>query len=192
VTHEKIDDVGGEAWWKYLKANEDLTIKAIDTVTEFYTENPLRKQEPRYQNSPEFNLENTRRRGETFTSQTEAGSSHNGTPNGTDRGTQSPRATRLNGNADRDEEVADKDTKNESVYETNAEMEVSVTKNGLDTAAQEAAYLRDGHERKLNGHGIQSPGIKRKSLDPEQESDGERRQKRARMLEQDEEEGRDL
>ncbi|KAK3336551.1 cyclin-like protein [Cercophora scortea] len=89
VTKETIADVDGQPWWKFLKGDERLIITAISIMTEFYKENPLRKQDSKVPSSPEFNLENTRRRGETIVSQTEAESVHNATPF-TDRGTQSP------------------------------------------------------------------------------------------------------
>lgn len=60
---EPIDDVDGQPWWKHLDANEERLVKAIDVMRDFYTENPLRKQENPYQGSPEFSLENTRKRG---------------------------------------------------------------------------------------------------------------------------------
>ncbi len=44
ATHEKIDDIGGEPWWKFLRANEAHIIKAVEMMAEFYKENPLRKQ----------------------------------------------------------------------------------------------------------------------------------------------------
>jgi len=88
VTRTKIDDVDGQPWWGLLKGDESNISKAIAVLTQSYHENPLKKTDPRVPGSPEFNLESTRRRGETVASQTEAD-----TPSGTsDRGgTQSPR-----------------------------------------------------------------------------------------------------
>ncbi|CCC10342.1 hypothetical protein SMACR_02916 [Sordaria macrospora] len=98
ILKEKVDDVDGEAWWKYLKGDEGKICMAMEVITEFYKENPLRKQDNRMSPSPTFNLEGTRRRLGTASSQQEG----DGTPMGTDRGTQSPRSSsdrgRANGN----------------------------------------------------------------------------------------------
>lgn len=98
ILKEKVDDVDGEAWWKYLKGDEGKICMAMEVITEFYKENPLRKQDNKMSPSPTFNLEGTRRRLGTASSQQEG----DGTPMGTDRGTQSPRSStdrgRANGN----------------------------------------------------------------------------------------------
>ncbi|TDZ12715.1 Cyclin pch1 [Colletotrichum spinosum] len=95
-TQQKIDDINGEPWWKALKGNEEKCIKAIDIVRQFYTENPLRKQNPSLP-SPAFDLENTRQPRDNMSQ--DALSSTAGTPFEQDRGTQSPRA-RINGRDD--------------------------------------------------------------------------------------------
>ena len=89
-TNQQIDDIDGEEWWKYLRADEDRCIKAIDVMRQFYNENPLRKTNPQLP-SPAFHLENTRRR---------AGSSTAATPMDVDRGSRSPSKT--NGSNDKD------------------------------------------------------------------------------------------
>ncbi|KAI0899473.1 cyclin-like protein [Annulohypoxylon nitens] len=89
-TGERIEDVNGEPWWKALNGNEDHCAKAIQVLKEFYVENPLRKQENPYSQSPLFILENTRRRGEDISQR-----SINGTPR-TESATQSPRG-KVNG-----------------------------------------------------------------------------------------------
>ncbi|KAG5934594.1 hypothetical protein E4U59_006088 [Claviceps monticola] len=66
--NQRIDDVHGEPWWKYLKGNEELCTKAIEAMRQFYTENPLRKHNPALP-SPAFHLENTRGRADTPLSQ---------------------------------------------------------------------------------------------------------------------------
>ncbi|KAG5937157.1 hypothetical protein E4U53_000065 [Claviceps sorghi] len=75
---QPIDDFNGEPWWKYLDGDEELCTKAIEVMRQFYTENPLRKQNPSLP-SPAFDLENTRRRADTLLSQPDTLSS-NGTP----------------------------------------------------------------------------------------------------------------
>lgn len=99
IKKEKVDDVDGQAWWKYLKGDEGKICMAMEVITEFYKENPLRKQDNRLSPSPTFNLESTRRRLGTASSQQEG----DGTPMETDRGTQSPRSSsdreRDNGNS---------------------------------------------------------------------------------------------
>lgn len=190
VTQEKIDDVRGEAWWKLLRGNEDLVIKAVDTMSEFYSENPLRKQIPTYPGSPVFNLESTRRSGEAMLSQTEAGSSHNGTPMGTDRGTQSPRS-RINGKGDGEHEPADKATR-EAGYVATVESELQGSKGDSDAALKAAAADLDVHKGKPNGNNIRSPsGVKRKSLALGQDSEAEKQPKRPRTDDEDEGEVRE-
>ncbi|KAK0373483.1 cyclin-K [Colletotrichum limetticola] len=95
-TQQKIEDVNGEPWWRALKGNEDKCAKAIDIVRQFYTENPLRKQNPSLP-SPAFDLANTRQPRDQMSQ--DALSSTAGTPFELDRGTQSPRA-RANGRDD--------------------------------------------------------------------------------------------
>ncbi|KAK3937177.1 serine threonine kinase PRP4 [Diplogelasinospora grovesii] len=188
VTHEKIDDVNGEPWWRFLKGTEAHAAKAVYTMTEFYKENPLRKQDAQYPGSPEFNLENTRRRGETINSLTEAGSSHNGTPTpmgsvGDRAGTQSPRGgggggKGANGRADRERDDSynsKKDSDESSIGDSDAVLKA-------------AANDLTAHEGKPNGSGIRSPGIKRKSsfdMDVD-DSDSDRDRKKARMTDEDE------
>ncbi|KAF3803385.1 putative WD repeat-containing protein [Colletotrichum gloeosporioides] len=95
-TKNKIEDVNGEPWWKALKGNERKCTRAIDIMQQFYTENPLRKQNPSLP-SPAFDLENTRQPRDPMSQ--DALSSTAGTPFELDRGTQSPRA-RINGRDD--------------------------------------------------------------------------------------------
>ncbi|SPN96836.1 related to C-type cyclin [Cephalotrichum gorgonifer] len=68
-TAQPIDDVDGRPWWRYLGADEDACVRAIDVMRRFYGENPLRRQNPSL-GSPPFLLESTRRRGEILMSQT--------------------------------------------------------------------------------------------------------------------------
>lgn len=92
-TNQQIDDVKGEAWWRYLGGSEDRCRKAIEVMREFYTENPLRKQNPSLP-SPAFFLESTRRRADALLPHGDNVSSSNTTP--MDRGSRSP-AYRANG-----------------------------------------------------------------------------------------------
>ncbi|KAI5466144.1 cyclin-like protein [Mariannaea sp. PMI_226] len=93
----QIDDINGESWWKHLKGDENRCALAIEVMRQFYTENPLRKQNPSLP-SPAFHLENTRRRGDTLLSQPDTQSSTNGTPNEFDRASRSPPRAKVNGN----------------------------------------------------------------------------------------------
>ncbi|KAJ3511957.1 hypothetical protein NM208_g15375 [Fusarium decemcellulare] len=96
-TNQQIDDIDGEPWWKHLKGDEGRCSKAIEVMRQFYTENPLRKQNPSLP-SPAFHLENTRRRGDTLLSQPDTLSSTTGTPMEGDRASRSPGAgSRING-----------------------------------------------------------------------------------------------
>jgi hypothetical protein len=95
-THQQIDDINGEPWWRYLNGDEDRCVNAIEVMRQFYTENPLRKQNPSLP-SPAFDLENTRRRADTMLSQPDTLSS-NGTPRELDRASRSRSpAPRANG-----------------------------------------------------------------------------------------------
>lgn len=186
---EKIEDGrDGAPWWRILKGDEELTQSAISVVMDFYSENPLRKSDSRYQGSPIFSLENTRR-GRELPSQTEAGSSHTGTPMGTDRGTQSPRA-RYPGRPDREDETnGNADTRKESGENGDNEPAASQAKGDSDANLKVAANDIDTHtaDRKTNGvsNGLRSPGSKRKTPDVDLD-EVERETKRARLSDEDE------
>ncbi|KAL2023251.1 hypothetical protein VTK56DRAFT_3374 [Thermocarpiscus australiensis] len=196
VTREKIDDVRGEPWWRFLRGSEANTVRAVAVMTDFYRENPLRKQDARLAGSPEFNLESTRRRGELSISQLELDStSQYGTPTtplGTDdRGsTQSPKAggglDRMNGRA-----VTENYDNTREAPAIKKEDADTATAGDSDAALKAAANDLSVHEDSMpNGNaavggGLVSPCIKR-SLD-EGGDDGERDAKKARLG--DEEEG---
>jgi protein BUR2 len=67
-TGEKIpDDERGDPWWTQLGGRPDLIIKAVAIIYEFYTENPLKRSENPYAQSPssitnEDDLDGTRLR----------------------------------------------------------------------------------------------------------------------------------
>lgn len=106
-TNQPIDDVEREPWWKYLKGDEDRCAKAIEVIRQFYTENPLRKQNPSLP-SPAFELDLSRRRGDTQASQPETSPSNAPTPMELDRRSRSPRTN--GGGGERDEEMNDRST----------------------------------------------------------------------------------
>lgn len=175
VTETKIEDVNGEAWWLAFGGSEGLMTKGVSILTDFYSENPLRKQGPAYPGpgSPVFNLESTRRRGEPMLL------SQNGTPMGTDAGTQSPITTNskiLGGEPDQDDET--------TAGGNDSEARVTRGAGDSDVALKAAANDLDVHKGKPNGRYIRSPDHgKRKTLEDEDlqaESEGERRSKRAR------------
>ncbi|KYK57740.1 cyclin [Drechmeria coniospora] len=97
-TNQQIDDVNCEPWWRVLRGDEERCSRAIEVMRQFYTENPLRKQNPSLP-SPAFDLENTRRRADTLLSQPDTISSTGGTPIDVERASRSPVA-RTNGYAD--------------------------------------------------------------------------------------------
>lgn len=194
---EKIEDGrDGDPWWRVLKGDESLTQSAISVVMDFYSENPLRKSDSRYQGSPVFRLENTRR-GRDLPSQTEAGSSHNGTPMGTDRGTQSPQ-TRDQGRPYREDETNGKAEVKKESGENGAhdagEPTASQPMGDADAPLKSAANDLDTHEadRKTNGtsNALKSPVLKRKSPEVELDEAG-RDLKRARLSDEDEGEVQD-
>lgn len=98
-TNQQIDDIDGDSWWRFLNGDEERCTKAIEVMRQFYTENPLRKQNPSLP-SPAFDLENTRRRADTLLSQPETLSSTGGTPVDVDRASRSP-IPRTNGGTDK-------------------------------------------------------------------------------------------
>lgn len=189
VTHDKIADINGEPWWRFLRGNEALIIKAIEVMTEFYKENPLRKQD-KIPGSPEFSLESTRRRGETIGEYTS-----NGTPLDTDRGgTQSPRP-RTNGKAQysgaedgpvkKEEDSGNTTTVAGIKTEDSDSKMIDVSVRGdSDAALKAAANDPSTHDHGLNGNGsggLRSPvlpppisGVKRRSVELEDEADRDR------------------
>ncbi|KAK5663701.1 hypothetical protein OQA88_4132 [Cercophora sp. LCS_1] len=187
ITREKIDDVRGEAWWRFLGGDETTITKAVTIITEFYKENPLQKKDSKLPGSPEFNLESTRRRGNPD------GSSHGGTPIGTDRGTQSPGgATRVNGKGDGDGDgsiegvkeeiptIKTEDVGNDAAM--SMEMVSQMSRGDSDAALKAAANDLSIHDD-ASGGGLRSPvlpGSKRKSVDMDADSDADRDAKRAR------------
>ncbi|KAK5628247.1 hypothetical protein RRF57_003962 [Xylaria bambusicola] len=165
-TGERVKDVNGEPWWKFLKANPDHCVKAIEVLKEFYVENPLRKSENPYNGSPNFNLENSRRRGE------EPSSSNNASP-GTDRATQSPRV-RVNG--------VDEDAAQREIDTAAAESASQAAPGDSDAALKEAANTLTVHQS-TNGEGMTSPS-KRKVIDSV--ASETREEKRQRLSSDDE------
>ncbi|KAF3762525.1 cyclin-like protein [Cryphonectria parasitica EP155] len=147
---EKIeDDKDGEAWWRVLNGDESLLQSAISVVMDFYSENPLRKSDSRYQGSPAFSLENTRR-GRDFPSQTEGGSSQNGTPMDTDRGgTQSPRA-RNQGRADRDDDDNGRADSKREVDDGNGLRSPGVKRRSPEADLDESPVDRDQKRARLS------------------------------------------
>jgi len=181
-TNEKIDDVDGVPWWVRIKADEGRLSRAVDVLYAFYVENPLKKQDSHVQGSPVFNLENTRRRGETLHSQTDAGSSIAGTPLDLDRGTQSPRE-KSNGRHDRDDRDAGRNGRREESVSLPPDSQVSRGDSdaGLKLAANDLDYHKDRYYG--NGTALMSPGRKRKSAEPE--LGAEQARKRARPSEEE-------
>ncbi|KAJ4163483.1 hypothetical protein LMH87_005207 [Akanthomyces muscarius] len=98
-TNQQIDDVRGEPWWRYLRGDEARCAKAVEVMRQFYTENPLRKQNPSLP-SPAFHLEHTRRRhgGDALGANEGLLSPSNNASTPLDRGSRSPAAlARTNG-----------------------------------------------------------------------------------------------
>ncbi|KAH9904213.1 cyclin-like protein [Xylariomycetidae sp. FL2044] len=166
---ERIEDINGEAWWRSLQGNEERCVKAIEVIKEFYIENPLRKTENPYSGSPEFNLENTRRRGD------EAGSSTNATPR-TDRATQSPKM-RVNG--------VDQSTAEREIDTAAAESASQDAPGDSDAVLKEAANNPAIHPA-ATGDDLLPPGSKRKEIES---LDAESRQLKRQRLSSDDDEG---
>lgn len=107
-TNHQIDDADGKPWWKFLEGDEDRCTMAIEVMRQFYTENPLRKQNPSLP-SPAFHLENTRRRAENMLGLSDAPSPSAGTPMELDRGSRSP-GVKVNGSGDKHSDGKDKES----------------------------------------------------------------------------------
>jgi protein BUR2 len=165
-TGERVEDQNGEPWWKALGANEDHCVKAIEALKEFYVENPLRKSENPYSGSPNFNLEDTRRRGD------EPSSSNNASP-GVDRATQSP-IVKVNG--------VDEDAAQREIETAAAESASQAAPGDSDAILKEAANNLTVHQN-INGNGLSSPS-KRKAMDSMESETPE--EKRLRLASDDE------
>ncbi|KAI0140840.1 cyclin-like protein [Xylariaceae sp. FL1272] len=164
-TNERIEDQGGLPWYKALSANEGHCIKSIEIMKEFYTENPLRKSENPYNGSPNFSLENTRRRGD------ELGSSNNASP-GSEAATQSPKS-RVNGV---DEEAAQRE-----IETAVAELASQSAPGDSDAVLKEAANNLAVHSGA--GDTLPSPSKRKEANSPSSEN---REQKRQRLSSVDE------
>ena len=172
----KIDDVDEQAWWKFLGADEKHIISAVDIMDASYRDHPLRKTETRAgAGSPEFTLENTRRRADV-PSQTEAGSSPGDTPRDLDPDMQSPLAHHPDGRADRDDA--------ESQTQDDSPVEARTARGDSSAVLKVAANNLDVHDGRPNGSGLVSPVPKRKSQEPERHEE-ERLAKRAKTSEDD-------
>ncbi|KAI1855492.1 hypothetical protein JX266_000357 [Neoarthrinium moseri] len=168
-TSQPIEDVSGKPWWVYLDGDETRICRAVEVIREFYTENPLRKQENPYQGSPEFSLENSRKNGD--------GSSADPTPSA-DWDTQSPKV-RVNGT----DATGDSKDQDPDAISAAAE-EASQAPGDSDAALKEAANDLATHPLN-NGHdtGLISPGKRR---DFDSLSSDNRETKRQRMSSDDE------
>ncbi|KAL1883130.1 hypothetical protein VTK73DRAFT_9497 [Phialemonium thermophilum] len=151
VTHEKIEDIGNEPWWKHLRADEELTIKAVDTMVEFYAENPLRKQISTQPSSPVYNLESTRRSRDETPNVGDAGLTQNGTPTRQ----QSPGV--MNGKIEHTSDVAYREafrTKTNSYEKFRAETDA--TRGDSDSALKVAANDLSVHEGRPDSGDLRS------------------------------------
>jgi hypothetical protein len=177
VTQSPIPDQNGEPWWRALRGDEEVMMRAVGLITDFYSENPLRKQAPT-PGSPKFDLESTRRKGEdsVYLSQ-------NGTPMGTDgRSTQSP-ITAANSQTV-------EDIKKEPDGGDGPDNRIGRDRGDSDAALKAAANDLDLHQGRPNGRDVKSPSNKRKLLgDGEGALDEGSDSKRARTEDADEDEG---
>lgn len=191
IHNEKFADVRGEPWWRALDGDEANITKVVTMMMEFYQENPLQKKDVKTPGSPAFNLESTRRRGEAA----RGGSSHCGTPLGTDRGTQSPRVApaNINGRAGNGNDAAEATKKEEAgggpgSSSISIDVDSQNTRGDSDAALKVAANELSVHENTANGDGLVSPilpGSKRKADDMDGDSE-EKDTKRARTVDEDE------
>lgn len=206
VTHIPIDDIDGQPWWQHLRANETNTIRAVRVLTDFYKENPLRKQDAKVPGSPKFDLESTRRRGDLANlsglsqldlDSSAAASSRNGTVTPSDgrAGTQSPRKTSVNGSRPAMEgdsgASAGGNIENEKRGEEAAAAAVSAEAGDSDAALKAAANdISVHHNDRNNNGGLVSPSIKRSvEHDVTDEARNVKKQKVEEGMSDDEDEG---
>lgn len=174
VTKETIEDVHGEPWWVYLRANDDRIIKAIDVMDTFYRDNPLKKQDISAMNSPKFNLETSRRRGDTSLSQD--GGSHIGTP--LDIGGPATQTSQNGNSGPMDHEDGQR---NGHATDKTAD-DVDMGRGDSDAALKAAANDLDHHPKPAADEDPISARVKRSTAGP----DGERPLKRRKEDEEDE------
>lgn len=166
LTDQKIDDVGDEPWYRALRGNEERCARAIDIVTEFYAENPLRKQNPTLP-SPAFDIESTRRPRDPVVAPLSIDAPSSGviTPRDLpDRSTLSP-GNRVNGGRAGGAGGVNEDA-------------MTATETGSQGTLREPS--------KANGNGVPSPSApKRKDVDSDADAEG-KASKRTRLSDEDE------
>lgn len=186
VTRHKIDDVAGEPWWAHLRGSETHTVRAVQLMTDFYRENPLRRPDARgggggVPGSPEFTLESTRRRGELGLSSQmmDPDSSQYGTPAtplGTDRApTLSPShgaaASRahVNGREERETSGDGRDQQGHVAIKREDEADRGDSDAALKLAANDLAMHEGsngtGHAL-VNGAGLSAGGLVSPQINP--------------------------
>lgn len=146
-TGEKIpDDEQGEPWWSQLGGKPDLIVKAVAVIYEFYNENPLKRSENPYAQSPssvanEDDLDGTRMR--TFQSSLATPS-----PEGMQRSQRSQ-----NGNA---EQAADAE---DSGHAFRKSLTPSERKQGDGAGSSDAALKEAANDPATHGENSHSNGV---------------------------------
>lgn len=145
-TSHKIDDIDGEAWWKVLNGDEEKCVLAIRCTRQFYTENPLKKQNPSLP-SPAYHLENTRRREDALLGHGDPMSSQAATPMEVDRNVGRSPGRRANGSTDRDELMRSKQTGNNDIRRSPAKRRQAWTEGDEeDRRARKQGKLSEDEE----------------------------------------------
>lgn len=154
-THTQIpDDESGNAWWEQLGGKAEMITKAVTVINEFYSENPLKRSENPYGQSPasaanEEELERTRSSNETFRGDTPASQDRT-------QSQRTPNEHRENGNG------TPAVNGNASSHETNgvasAEVSAAVVNGSTDEPLKEAANDSATHESNANGNDISNLG----------------------------------
>jgi hypothetical protein len=148
-TNQQIDDCKGEAWWRYLRGSEDRIVKAIETMRQFYTDNPLRKQNPSLP-SPAFDLESSRRKGEAYADNM---SSTAATPMEIDRTSRSP-VPRTNGASHNERDPGPRDTRTDHASQSSSHKHLSPAKRNMpedpqDDREEKRARMSEDEEGEL-------------------------------------------
>jgi hypothetical protein len=188
------DDINGNPWWEQLGGKPELITKAVGVINELYSENPLKKSENPYGQSPasaghEEDLDRTRSRNEAFSADT---------PNSQDRALSQPSQNghhKRNGetrtpiiNGDRserennkhespkpqDEPRSPKET-TMSTTQTNGSSDAPLKEAANDPATHEASDHTNGLSELLkNTDEVPRPSSKHKEVEDAAESDTKR------------------
>lgn len=200
VLKTQIEDINGRPWWEVINGTEENIALAVNTVSDFYRENPIRKKDPNMPASPKFDLGGTRKM---------ASASQNGTPtpvspqrrtngNGVSQNesnsTTGPVGKEANSTTvvvvkQEDEGERATTEQPQASVETTVEVSSQQSRGDSDAALKAAANDLSIHDHKAeSGGGLVSPPRFSKRKSAELEEGGEREPKKLKLEEEEEEE----